>query len=125
MVLGKSTRVCAINKAEAAREACGLLGLQTRGVSAGADGCCRAHPVVLTGRRRVGSQHSTLRTPDPGYSELVAQRGRLPARMGCALCLSSPPSALSIAWQPAQHISPVLHSQPLQNLTVSTSFATV
>ena len=116
MVLGKSTRVCAINKAEAAREACGLLGLMA---------AAELTPWVLTGRRRVGSQHSTLRTPDPGYSELLAQRGRLPARMGCALCLSSPPSALSIAWQPAQHISPVLHSQPLQNLTVSTSFATV
>lgn len=48
-------------------------------------------PWVLMGKRRVGSQHSTLRTPDPGYSELLAQRGRLPARMGCALCLSSPP----------------------------------
>lgn len=35
----------------------------------------------------------------------------------------SPPS--SIARQPAQRISPVLQSQPLQNLTIFTSSATV
>lgn len=59
MVLGKSTRVCAINKAEAAREACGLLGLQTRGVSAGADGCCRAHPMGADGQEEgwISAQH--------------------------------------------------------------------
>lgn len=47
--------MCAINKAEAAQEVCRLLGLQARGVSAGADGClqagagCRAHPMGAGG----------------------------------------------------------------------------